>query len=253
MKTIHHQIPKQKCRDCAFKTDSFFCDLPNDAFEAFEAVKITTSYPKGANLFIEGQPSSGVALICQGRVKLSTNSRSGKALILRIAEPGELLGLSAALSDDLHEATAEAIEPCQINFVRRSDFVRLIKTSPEAGLNVIKQLNKKYRTAYGQIRSLGLSACVAEKLASLLLDWADSAPPANGDGIRLKIPFSHEEIAEMIGTTRETVTRMLKEFKTRKWITLKRSELHILDRTTLEASIGTRFKTNGNGKANGHL
>jgi len=243
MKVPHDLKLQHKCLDCAFKNSGFFCSLPPEQIAAFDAIKITTSFSKGATLFIEGQPSTGIHMVCQGRFKLSTNSRNGKALILRISEPGELLGLSAALSDSPHEATAEAIEPCQVNFVRRNDFIRFIKTNAEAAFSAIEQLNQKYRTAHTQIRSLGLSACVADKLAALLLGWAKNVHSDNGDA-HLNEPFSHEEIAEMIGTTRETVTRLFKEFRERELITIKRSDLHILDKKLLAASIGTKYHAN---------
>ena len=238
MKVAHDLKVQHKCHECTFRAAKFFCDLPEEQLHEFEKIKISTSFPKNATMFVEGQPSAGIHLLCQGRVKLSTNSRSGKSLILRIAGPGEILGLSAALSDGQHEATAETIESCQVNFVRRDEFIRFIKTNPAAAFSVIEQLNYKYRTAYVQIRSLGLSACVADKLAALMLDWASRVPSLNGDA-RINVPFSHEEIAEMIGTSRETVTRLLRDFRDRELITLKRSDLHILDKHLLEASIGT--------------
>ncbi|MEP7076344.1 MAG: Crp/Fnr family transcriptional regulator [Acidobacteriota bacterium] len=230
---------QHKCLECTFRGEKFFCNIPEEQLHEFEKIKISTAFRKHGTMFIEGQPSTGIHLLCQGRVKLSTNSRSGKALILRIAEPGEILGLSAALSDGLHEATAEAIEDCQVNFVRRDEFIRFIKNNPAAAFSAIEQLNHKYHTAYAQVRSLGLSACVADKLAALMLGWASHVPSLNGD-VHINVPFSHEEIGEMIGTSRETITRLLKDFRDRELITLKRSDLHILDKHLLEASIGTR-------------
>lgn len=239
MKITHDLKAQHKCLECTLRTDKYFCTLPSEQLKSFAAVKITTVYAKNSTLFIEGQPSTGVHMLCQGRVKLSTNSRNGKALILRIAEAGEVLGLSAALSDGQYGATAEAIEPCQVDFVQRADFIRFIKTNTEAGFRAIEQLNHKYQTAHAQIRSLGLSGCVADKLAALLLEWATHEQQVNG-AVRMKVPFSHEEIGEMIGTSRETVTRLLKDFRLRELITFKRSDLHIFDTSVLEASIGTK-------------
>ena len=250
MKITHDFKPQHKCLECAFRNDKFFCALPPEQLTSFAAIKITTVYKKNSALFIEGQPSTGVHMLCQGRVKLSTNSRNGKALILRIAEAGEVLGLSAALANGQHGATAEAIEPCQVDFVQRGEFIRFIKANPEAGFKAIEQLNHKYQTAHAQIRSLGLSGCVADKLAALMLEWANHEQSVNG-GVHIKVPFSHEEIGEMIGTSRETVTRLLKDFRLRELITFKRSNLQIFDTQLLEASIGTKRSpiehTYGNG------
>ena len=237
MKVLNDFKIQHNCSDCLQRTSSYFCNLSSETLQTFKAIKITNTYPKGARLFIEGQPSEGVFMLCRGRVKLTTHSRSGRALILRIAVPGEVLGLSATVSNFVHESTAEVIEPCQINFIRTSDFCSLLKRNADAGLNAIQQLSLQNRIAHVQIRSLGLSTCVADKLATLLMEWAKSVPSSNGS-VRLKVTFSHEEIAEMIGTSRETITRALRDFRERGLIEIKGSALFIADKHRLEATIG---------------
>ena len=177
-------------------------------------------------------------MLCQGRVKLTTHSRSGRSLILRIAMPGEVLGLSSAVSDSPSETTAEVIEACQVNFVLKSDFRRFLERNADAGINALRQLSLQYKKAYMQIRSLGLSNCVADKVASLLLEWSRSEPGNNGS-VRIRNRYSHEEIAEMIGTSRETVTRILKDFRTRDLISIHGNDLHIPNTRRLEAMIGS--------------
>src|SRR5712692_8425012 len=103
----------ERCRNCKLKSDGFFCDLSPAALKAFEGIKYTTAYPEGAVLFVEGQPPRGVFMLCKGRVKLSITSSEGKTIILRLAQPGELLGLNAAVSGNPYQATAEMLEPCQ--------------------------------------------------------------------------------------------------------------------------------------------
>src|SRR3954453_6897264 len=145
------------CSDCAFKSSSYFCDLPTTERERFERIKITRSYPKGAVLFVEGQPSKAVFMLCKGRVKLSTCSSEGKIVILGIAEPGDILGLSAAMMGSEYEVTAEVIERCQLSYLRTDDFLSLLHSSPEACLQAARQLSRNYQTAHSQICSLGLS------------------------------------------------------------------------------------------------
>ena len=240
MKALNNFKIQNKCLDCEMRAANFFCNLSQSFLQTFESLKITNAYPKGATLFMEGQPSNGIYMLCQGRVKLSTCSRDGKVIILRIAEAGEVLGLSATVSDSDYETTAEVIEACQVNFVRKSDFLRFLHQNPEACFSAMKQLSYKYHSAYIQVRSFGLSHTAADKLAKLLLEWCKTNTNTNGNGsIRLKISYTHEEIAEMIGTSRETVTRLLKDFKDRELITLKGSDLIIHDRKRLDATIGT--------------
>lgn len=239
---------QHKCSGCDLKKGGFFCNFPEAAMKAFEAMKITTSYPKGTALFVEGEPTNGIYMLCQGKVKLSTHSADGKALILRISEPGEVLGLSSTIAGQPHVATAEVIENCQINFVRKQDLLRFLREYADAGLNALKQLSENYHQAYTQVCSLGLSSSVADKLAKLLMNWCSENAVStnsrlNGSPIRLKLSYSHEEIAEMVGTSRETVTRMLKDFRERGLITLKGSDLVIPNYSSLERTIGTRGRS----------
>lgn len=239
MKDLKNLKIQYKCLDCKLHTEDFFCRFTRANLQSFEFLKITNAYPKGAILFVEGQPSNGVYMLCQGRVKLSTCSRDGKVIILRVAEAGEVLGLSAAVSDSNYEVTAEVIETCQVNFVRKSDFLRFLQQNAEACFSAMKQLSHKYHKAYFQIRSFGLSNFAADKLAKLLLEWCKEN--RNGGGsVHLKISYTHEELAEMIGTSRETVTRILKNFRDRNLIALKGSNLIIHDPKKLDAAIGTR-------------
>ncbi len=233
MKTLKGFEIQHKCEDCDHRDESFFCDMRFSNLKIIESLKITNAYPKGTTLFMEGQPSNGVYILCQGKVKLSTCSKDGKIIILHIAEPGEVLGLSAAVSSAIHNATAEVIEPCQVNFVRSEDFIEFIRNNTEACFSALKQLSKDYNTAYLQICSLGLSSSVSDKLARLFLGWCKATSDDTHD-VRLKMSYTHEEIAEMIGTSRETVTRLLKTFREKNIISLKGSDLIIHDKERLK-------------------
>jgi CRP/FNR family transcriptional regulator len=226
----------ETCLTCKLRADKIFCNLPAKAVQALDSIKYTTAYPKGAVLFVEGQAPRGVFILCHGRVKLSICSSDGKTLILKIAEPGELLGLSATVSGKPYELTAETQEPCQVNFVKRDDFLRFLREHNEVCLRVAEQLSEKYNTACHEIRSLGLSHSAAEKLAELLLEWS-SKNGGSRPSDRIKLTLTHEEIAQMIGTSRETVTRLFADFKKQQLIQLKGSTLVIRNRAALEALI----------------
>jgi len=245
MKGLNNLKIQHKCSNCEMPRGGFFCSLQQSTMQNLDALKISNLYPRGSVLFMEGQTSQGVYILCQGKIKLSTCSRDGKVIILQIAEAGEVLGLSAVISDSPYEVTAEVIEPCQISFVRKSDFLRILQQNTDACLNAVKQLSQNYQTAHGQICSLGLSSSVADKLAKLFLGWCSAngndsgSYNGNGNGsVHLKIQYTHEEIAEMIGTSRETVSRLLKNFRERKLISLKGSDLVIHDRRRLELVAG---------------
>ena len=237
MKISHGIEIVDDCSRCHLQKGRFFCDFSQDALKIFDTISFPTVFPKGTTLFVEGQTARGIYVLCQGRVKLTTCSSEGKMMILDIVEPGEALGISATISGLPYEITAEAIEPCQANFVRKEDFTRLLSENVEACLSVAQQLSRNYHKAYSQIRSLGLSSTAAQKLANLLLDWCSSKGNGNSQSYRLKMRLTHEEIAEMIGTSRETVSRLFKDFKMREIIRLEGSNLVVVDRSKLETVV----------------
>ena len=157
----------------------------------------------------------GIFVLCKGTVKLSINSPSGKTMIVKLAEPGEVLGLSATISGKPYEVTAETVDPCQVNFVKREDFLVLLKGDVEACFKVAEQLGEKYHNACKEVRSLGLSHSAAEKLAALLLEWSSKNGGPSRPEIGLKLRLTYEEIAQIIGTSRETVTRLFADLKKR--------------------------------------
>jgi CRP/FNR family transcriptional regulator len=226
------------CVDCSIRAERLFCNMAPDTVATLDAIKFTAIYPKGSLLFVEGEEPRGVFILCSGRVKLTTSSSEGKTLIVKVAEAGEVLGASSAILGKPYEVSAETLEPSQANFIKREDFIRFLNTDVEACMHTAQQLSQKYQSAQKEIRSLGLSQTTSEKLAKLLIDWA-----ARGEetpkGIRLTVLLTHEEIAQMIGTTRETVTRILSDFKKKKLIEVKGSSIFLTARKTLEGMIST--------------
>ena len=111
-------------------------------------------------------------MLCSGKVKLSTTSRDGKVLILKMAEPGEALGLSAVISGTPYEVTAETAGPCQVNFIDRESLMKLLDKYGELGLHSAQALSREFQSAYRDIHELVLARSSAGKLARLLLSWS---------------------------------------------------------------------------------
>jgi CRP/FNR family transcriptional regulator, cyclic AMP receptor protein len=227
----------EDCLICKLRESGFFCDLPKAALNDLERIKYASGYPQGAVLFVEGQAPRGVFIICGGRVKLSTTSRDGHTLILRISQAGEVLGLHATVSGKPYELTAETLQPCQLDFIRREDFLRFLRNHADACLNAAKHLSRNCQSAYDLIRALGLSHSVSEKVARLLLEWSSDGEDTK-DGIRIKVSLTHEEMAQLIGTSRETVTRILAEFREKQLAHLRGSTLLIKNKAALEKLVG---------------
>ena len=183
-------------------------------------------YPKGGMFFLEGQPATGVFLLRTGRVKESVASNRGKTAIVRIIGPGEILGLSAVLTDGAHESTVETLEPSYADFVRKARFLRLLRNSGPLSQMVACQLSRDCKEAYAALRFHGVSGSVPERLARLLLHWAECPlpnQPRSAAGLRIRITLTHEEIGQAVGTTRETMSRVLGEFREKKWIAMNGS------------------------------
>jgi len=221
------------CLSCPMRGEHLFCNLSLQAGQRLNEIKSTAVYPKGTMLFIEGQQPRGVFVLCVGKAKLSTSSRDGKTIITKISEGGDVLGLNAVVSNRPYEVTAEMMEPGQANFIPRDSLIQLMKDYPEVALRIAQQISRNYYTAYEEIRTLGLAASPSEKFARLLLSWSTKNAQDDGSS-QVKLTLTHEEIAEMIGTTRETVSRLFSEFKKKQLMQRKGATLVIRSRFALE-------------------
>src|ERR1700682_4361318 len=230
----------ESCTTCPIAKDRLFCDLPQGAVAGLDAVASSASYPKGALLFVEGQEPRGAFIICNGRVKLTANSADGKSLILRIADPGEVVGLPSTISGlpptipgRPNDLTAEALEPVRVNFIPRHEFLPYLREHGEAALRTAEMLCHIYHATHQEIKYLGLTGSAAQKLARFLLDRSGSEGQ-HGGAVRLTLTLTHQEIAEIIGASRETVTRLFATFKKKQLIQVHGSALTIKSRTGLE-------------------
>jgi len=224
----------EDCSSCGWRSESFFCSVSPKTAKDLSEIRRTSSYPAGAILFMEGEAARGVYIVCQGRVKLLTTNTEGKTLIFKISKPGEILGLNAVLSGTAHEITAETLQPVQLAYVSREDFLKFIKEHGDACLQVAQHLGRDCHSAYEVIRSIGLSNSVEEKLARFLLEWSAGGQVTTG-GLRVKLALTHEEIAQLIGCSRESVSRSFSDFKRKRLLEINGSTLVVQDKTALEA------------------
>ena len=230
MASSRDHAASQRAR-AAETTTTVFGVLSQSVASELEAISFPIHYPDAAKLFHEGEPARGIYVLQSGRVKLYLTSVEGRTLILRMANAGDVLGLPATLSGRPYEVTAETLGPCQMTFIKRDPFLRLMNNCREIGLGVAQHLAASYISACHGIRCLGLAQSSGEKLALLLLEW----PMGNGDtASRIKFALRHEEVAQMIGISRETVSRLFVEFKKRKLAELDGSTLYIRDRQLLQ-------------------
>ena len=223
----------EDCSECLANRSDFFCGFSRPVLQALTEVSHKSTLPAGAILFVEGQSPRGVFILCSGKVNLSTTSREGKILILKTCEAGEALGLSATISGMGYEVTAETATPCQLNFVDRKHLLELLQSHSEVGLHTAQLLSRDFHAAYRDIHDLVLTRSSAGKLARLLL--SQSREQEMGMETRIVSCMTHEEMAQRIGASRETVTRLLSNLKRKQLIRLEGPTLIIRSRTALEA------------------
>jgi CRP/FNR family transcriptional regulator len=223
----------ESCLNCHLRSRSFFCGFSQDSLEAFNRIKHAAVFPEHAVVLVEGQNPCGIFILCQGRAKLATTSRQGKTLIVRIAEPGEVLGLHAVVTGRPYELTVETMQPCQLSFVSREDMLHLLSEHADASLHATQHLARDCSDAYGVARTIGLSHSVSERFAKFLLETSADGEVSHGT-VRVRLAMTHEEISQLIGTSRETVTRLLSEFRRSSMAELKGSMLIIRNRPALK-------------------
>jgi CRP/FNR family cyclic AMP-dependent transcriptional regulator len=224
----------ESCMGCKASREGYFCRFTPAVLRSVDVVSHHTIMPPGAVLFVEGQTPRGVFVLCSGKVKLSTTSKEGKVLILKQAEAGEVLGLSAAISGTNYEMTAETASPCQLNFIGRQDFMTLLQRESEVGVHSSLWLSREFQGAYRDIHDLVLARSSSGKLARLLLSCAPRGLQQSQE-LHLRSAMTHEEMAQRIGSSRETVTRLLSDLKKKRLIRSEGATLVIRDRTGLEA------------------
>jgi CRP/FNR family transcriptional regulator, cyclic AMP receptor protein len=211
----------------------FFSALSPAALADFDTLVVPISHPANNVLFSETQPNAGVMVVVEGEVKLSINSSDGRRLSLRIAKPGEVLGFSSTLSGNAYEMTADTLYPAKIAHVSRQAFLHFMARHPEVYEVVTREISRSFNLACEQLRMVGLSTSVPERLARLLLGWSDEAPQQE-KGARCRVSLTHEQIGEFIGASRETVTRTLSIFKNRRLVAQHGCTITIPSRVALE-------------------
>jgi len=194
--------------------------------------------PDPACLFLSPSHRQALAAITygvearQGLVLITGVAGVGKTLILRVPERGEILGLAATISGQPYQASAEVLEPAQANFIARNDFLEFLKTHGEAALRVAQELSENYHLAIAEMRTIGLSHSAAEKFARFLFEQIAGGEKVDGE-VRATLTLTHEEIAQMIGSSRETVTRLFSDFKKKQILQVKGSTVIVRDLAAL--------------------
>lgn len=205
--------------------------------QQFQRIAQEITHPAGAVIFSEGDTASGVYLLCAGQVKLTTASADNHRMILKIAQPGDLLGLSAVLNDLPYEVTAQTLVQSTFKYVARRQFLELIHTSGNACLATTMTLAREYQEVFLGARRLGLSPSATARIAHVLVEFLHSSP-AQSVSHSFPLMLTHAELASFAGTSRETVTRLLNQFEREGIITRHDSIVTVMQPAQLEQLAG---------------
>jgi CRP/FNR family transcriptional regulator len=190
-----------------------YLDSPLRAVPKSEPVRLGKLYPRNAAIFFEGETAHGAYVLRTGSAKISISSADGKKLIMRLARPGDVLGLYAGLTGRSYEATAEMVEDGRVEFISRDGLLRLMRGERSFGLDLVEVLSQQFSESVEHARLLMLSESAVEKLSRLILKWSSDFGERKAEGVYLRNLLTQEEIAQIIGASRETVTRLFSALK----------------------------------------
>lgn len=184
-------------------------------------------YARGKLLFAEGEPARGLYILRSGRAAVSISSSEGRVVIVRMAEAGDVLGLNSVVRGAPYDTTVKTLESCRADFIPRADLMELMETSQAGNQAILKMLSQELTQLTARMRAILLAQTASARLAKLLLEWSEQSE-------RIDRVFTHEEIAQMICSSRETVTRLLTGMSRRKIIAINSDTIVVEDRAALE-------------------
>lgn len=223
----HKAVNRQSavgCAACSNRRPGWFCSLGSAVLADLELATSTISLPSQAPLFKQGEEARCLYLICGGYLKLTAGQAHDRQMIVRVAGPGSMLGLYAVLSHGVYEVSAESLTSAQLRPVERERFLGFLRTHKEAQMRAVQCICQEYRFALQDACRIALSETVAGRLGRLLLELGNQIGEhlASG-GFQFPLLLTHEEMASMTCTTRETVTRTLGQFRKDGWISIEDS------------------------------
>jgi len=226
------------CAACANRRPGWFCSLGSAVLADLELATSTISLPAQASLFTQGEDARCLYLICSGYLKLTAGRSEGRHMIVRVAGPGSMLGLYAVLSHGVYEVAAESLTAAQLRPVERERFLNFLRSHKEAQIRAVQCICQEYRFALQDACRLALAETVAARLARLLVELAHQIGEHTDQGeFRFPLLLTHEEMASMACTTRETVTRTLGQFRKDGWITIEDSVVTLHEMARLQGMI----------------
>lgn len=212
------------CSVCAQRRPGWFCSLSNAAMSELDPSSSSILLPAQTALFHEGDAARCLYFVCRGYLKITAGEPQHRERIVRVAGPGTLLGLYAVLAQGAYEVSASSLTAAQIRPIDRARFLSFLRGHKEMQMFAVQSVCQEYRFVLQDVCRIALADSVAARLARLLLDLAHQiGEDSENNELHFPLLLTHEEMASMACTTRETVTRTLGQFRKDGWISIENS------------------------------
>lgn len=226
----------QHCQSCRMQEHLLMHQLTPALREELGNLCFRVSLPAGATIFHEGDAPNGVLILRKGRSKVTMNSPEGRTVILYLAGQGEILGLSSVISNKKRQVTAISIEPCELDLVRRDEFLAFLNRHEYQFKAALDELAMQHTCILEAIRRLSLAPSLLANVARFLLGL--NCPETGDPSDKIHLRLTQEEIAQQLGTTRESVTRTLSKLRKERVIEQRGHNITIRNRAMLEHLAG---------------
>jgi CRP-like cAMP-binding protein len=205
-----------------------FSELNDSTIEQISKIGLRKTFKKDSVVLFEHETGSALFVIVEGKVKISRVSEDGREVILTILNDSDFFGEMAILDGMSRSANVTAMEDSELFIIQRNDFITLLQTHPEISIALLKELTQRMRAADLKIKSLSLKDAEG-KVATVILQLADDIGKIKNGTVEIeKLPLQHD-LANMAGTSRETISRTLHSFVKKQLIELKGSKLKIIN------------------------
>lgn len=185
-----------------------FAGLGEDLLLKIEAISIEKSYKKGEIIILQDTSVEGLYILVSGRLRISRSSEDGRVKVLAILSPGDIIGEMSLLDDESASATVETMEDSRLMLIRKEDFQAMLLRYPLVTIEIARILGRRLRSADKEIEELAFYS-VKNRLIEALIDLANRHSERTSSGIRVSLRITHQDLADMVGSSRETITRIM--------------------------------------------
>ena len=213
-----------------------FSSLNDEELEAILRLSFTVKYPKKKIVFFENEEGDKLYIILKGSVKVTKIFESGEEIILAILHKGDFFGDMSLLDGKPRSATVISIEDSELMLINRNNFEKVIEKHPRIAFKLLKELTSRLRKADELIGNLAFMD-VTGRIAGILLKLAEEHGQNTDDGVLIKSRPTHQAIANMVGASRETVTRVFKQLEEKQYISMSGKDVTICDKENIKRSL----------------